>query len=855
VTPGMLLVLRALVTGPLSRRPIRAALPALGVAIGVAAVAAIQHANSSVAESFRDSAKALAGRSDLVVVGARGVPLADLERLRFLWGVGSFAPLVSGNAAIGDAAPEVVTIVGTDFGGDAPVRDMRLAEPATARGRFALSAPGSVLVPVGLARRHGLSIGSRVPVRSAAGREELTVAGLLELSGIARAAGGDVLVTDLFTAGRLLGRSGFADRVDVVFDPGIDVGAVRAELSRRLPPGLWVEPPGRAAQAAERMTRAFRFNLNALGLLTVAVGMFLVGNAVSISVLRRRPEIATLRALGASRRAVFAAFALEGLVVGAAGTLLGLIGGLALSRAALAVVSGTVSSVYSSAAKITEASFAPAAFAAAMVGVVASLVAAAVPAIEAIRVAPSPALRAGSAESVRRLRLPWRAGAAAAALAAAGLLAVGPPIGAFPWLGFGAVALVVVALALVSPALVRAGGALLRLPLERAFGAPGRLAVELFVGSLARNGIAVTALAMALGMTLAMIATIASMRETVRAWVGTTLAADLWVRPASRGRLVPGGLPEEIVGELERIPGVAAVDPFRVREGFDGAGHAVTFASSDFRVLSRAGGAPLIGGGDPRPAAERARANREVFVSEPYSRRYDARHGGAVSLRTPQGVRSFRVAGVYRDFSNDRGTVLFDRSLYLELFDDPRVTSAAIVLSAGQDPATVRREILSRVAGKFGADVITTRELRDQVLRVFDRTFAVTNALEAIAVAVAVAGIANALIASAVERRRSFGLLRAIGASTGQIRSTVLLEALLAGLVATTAAVLTGSAFTLLLLTVINPQSFGWTVAFRFPAARLAAAAAIVVLASIAAGILPGRIAAAADPATALAEE
>src|SRR4029453_10415457 len=205
-----------------------------------------------------------------------------------------------------------------------------------------------------------------------------------------------------------------------------------------------------------------------------------------------------------------------------------------------------------------------------------------------------------------------------------------------------------------------------------------------------------------------------------------------------------------------------------------------------------------------------ARRGREVFVSEPYSRRYDVSRGGLVALRTPEGVRSFRVAGVYRDFSNDRGTVLFDRSLYLELFDDPLVTSAAIVLSAGADPAAVRREILSRVAGKLGADVITTRALRDQVLRVFDRTFRVTNALEAIAVAVAVAGIANALIASAVERRRSFGLLRATGASTRQIRSTVLLEALLAGLVAATAAVMAGAAFTFLLLTVINPQSFGW---------------------------------------------
>ena len=862
MSPGFRLVFRALVTGPLSRRPIRAVVPALGVAIGVAAVAAIHHANASAVESFRDSAEALAGRSDLVVLGARGVPLPDLERLRFLWKVGSFAPLVSGNVSLADRSGEVVAIVGTDIGGDAAVRDRRLVAPATARGRLALTAPDTVLVPVDFARRLGWTIGSRVRLRTAEGVREVEIAGLLELSGIARVAGGDVVVTDVFTAGRLLGRSGFVDRVDVVLDKvrhpeddGASVPAVRAELARRLPPGLWIERPGREAEAAGRMARAFRFNLNALGLLTVAVGMFLVGNAVSISVLRRRPEIATLRALGTSRSAIFTAFAVEGLAVGAVGTLLGVIGGLALSRAALAVVVNTVSSVYSPAAKVTSSAFAPAAAIAAVVGVIASLVAAMVPALEAIRVAPSPAMRAGSAEALRRLRLGKRAVAAAVALAAAMLLSLGRPIGGFPWLGFAAVLLVVVALALFSPALVRFGASAGRRPLERAFGAPGRLAAGLFGGSLARNGIAVTALAMALGMTLAMITTVASMRETVRAWVGTTLRADLWVRAASGARAVIGGLPPGTLEFLEGVPGVAAVDPFRVRDGFDAAGRTIAVASSDFRVLSRAGGAPLVDGRDPRPAADAARRNREVFVSEPYSRRYGSARGGVVALRTPQGVRSFRIAGVYRDFSNDRGTVLLDRSLYLELFGDPRLTSAAVVLAAGADPASARREILSRASDRYAIDVITTGELRDQVLRIFDRTFEITNVLEAIAVAAAIAGIANALIASAVERRRSFGLLRAIGASPGQIRASVLLEALLAGTVACAAAFAAATAFSYLLLTVINPQSFGWSVVPRFPAARLAAAAAIVVLASIAAGIVPGRIAAAVDPAAALAEE
>lgn len=851
------LVLRALVTGPARRRPIRAFLPIVGVAVGVAAVAAIHHANRSVTESFGDSARAVAGRSDLVVVGARGVPLAALEPMRFLWRIGSFAPLVSGSAVLADGSREVVAILGTDFGGDASVREMRLVEPATALGRVRLLSSGSVLVPLPFAARHRLRVGSRIPLVAAGRRAEVSVGGLLELTGLARAAGGDVLVTDVFTAGRLLGKTGFVDRVDVALDPGVSREIARREIARRLAPGLWIEPAGRAGEVAGRMARAFRFNLNALGSLTLLVGMFSVANAVSISVLRRRPEIATLRALGTSRASIFAAFAVEGLAVGAVGTLLGCLGGLALARAALAVVSGTISSVYSAGSKIAAAGFGEPALVAAAVGACSTFLAVLVPAVEATRVPPSPAMRPGSGEhSQRPRRTGPRALAGIFSLVLAGALARAKPVGGFPYFGFAAVALVVTALAIASPILVRSAAAATRRGFGRLFGATGRLASGFFGGSLARNSIAVTALAMALGMTLAMIVTVASMRETVRAWVESSLRADLWVRSSTGGSgRVVGDLPPDILPSLASVPGVAAVDPFRAREASDPLGRAFTVGASDFRVLARAGGAPLLDGGDSRRVAEAARENGEVLVSEPYARRFGAARGDRASVRTPKGVRSFRIAGVYRDFSNDRGTVLLDRALYLALYDDPRVTSAGVLARPGVPPDELRRKILADLDGRFAIEVTTNRDLRAQVLSIFDRTFAVTHALEGIAVTIAILGIANALVASAVERRRSFALLRAVGASRRQIAGAVLLEASLAGAVAVVAAILAGAAFAALLIGVINPQSFGWSVVPRVPAARLAAAVSLVLVASLAAGIVPGRIAASVDPAGGLAEE
>lgn len=850
------LVLRALVTGPARRRPVRALLPVLGVAVGVAAIAAIQHANRCVTASFRESARAVAGRSDFTIVGAAGVPLEAMATLRFLWPVGAFTPLVTGSAVIADGAGEVVTVFGTDYDGTGGVREMRLAAPATGSARVALAAPGSVFVPVPLAKRRALALGSRIPLVCGGVRTDLAVAGLLELTGLARAAGGDVLVTDVLTAGRLLGKVGRVDRIDVVLDAGVSRESVHREIERRLPAGLRVEPAGRQALAAERMARAFRFNLNALASLTLIAGMFLVANAVSISVLRRRPEIATLAALGTSRGTVFAAFLVEGLAVGTAGVLLGVLGGFALADAALAIVAGTIGSVYAPEARISAAGFGAPALLAAGVGAAASIGAALLPAREAARVAPSPAMRPGSAEAIRQLSLAPRAAAAGTALVIALLLAAAPPVFGFPWAGFAAVALVIAALALAGPILVRVGARVTRRPLRKLFGPAGRLASGFFGGSLARHGLAVTALAMALGITLAMITTVASMRETVRAWVGATLSADLWVKAeaGANGGIV-GELPPEIVPFLQSLPGVEAVDPVRVRETIDRQGRAFVLASSDFRVLARASGSPLLDGRDPGEVARRAQAAGQILVSEPFALRFGVERGARVEIATPSGFRPFEVAAVYRDFSNDRGTVLLDRALYVSLFGDSRVTNLGLVARPGVSPEELRRTVLARSRGRWLLEATTTSELRREVLRIFGRTFAVTRALEGIAVAVAVLGIANALAAAAVERRRSFGLLRTVGATRRQIRSAVLLEGLLVGLVATVAAVVAAGAFAALLIGVINPQSFGWSVVPSVPAGRLAGVTGLVLAASIAAGIVPGGIAASADPASALAEE
>src|SRR5262249_19370800 len=303
-------------------------------------------------------------------------------------------------------------------------------------------------------------------------------------------------------------------------------------------------------------------------------------------------------------------------------------------------------------------------------------------------------------------------------------------------------------------------------------------AARLCGGALARSAIAVAAMAMALGMTLAMIVTVASLRETLRVWVESTLRSDLWIKAqAGRGRGLVGDLPSDVIPFLAAVPGVEAVDPFRARDAVDSAGRPFTIGSGDFRIVARAGGVPLLDGRDPRSVAREARERDEALVSEPYARRFGAGKGEAVVLSTPKGSRAFRVAGVYRDYSNDRRNLVLDRDLYLSLFDDPRATSAAILAAPGTDPEELRRRILKLAAGRYALSITTNRELRRDILAIFDRTFAVARGLEAIAIGVAILGIANALTASAVERRRAFGLLAAVGAARVPIRRSLLIQA------------------------------------------------------------------------------
>jgi len=476
------------------------------------------------------------------------------------------------------------------------------------------------------------------------------------------------------------------------------------------------------------------------------------------------------------------------------------------------------------------------------------------PAREAALVSPVEAMARGERELAARLhqrRDLWLALALAVGGAAC---ALAPETGGMPLFGYAAALLLVGASAFAMPALVHGLTGLTGGILRKLLGVEAMLAARSMNGSLRRTAVLVGALSTAIAMMASVGIMVGSFRETVRLWMENQLQADFYLRPA--GATAAGQHPTlaaDLPQRIENVPGVAFVDRFRAYD-ISYQGLPATLAGADMRA---AGGYRRLTFLSGRPAPDvyaQLLDTDAAIVSEPFAHKHHLRAGDRVTLPLGGAQRSFGVVDVYYDYSTEAGYILLDRATLLKYLPDPAPSNLAVYLAPGAAPEAVRTGIEQVTAGR-SVLIAANRNLREQAIRVFDRTFLVTYALEAVSVLVAVIGIAGALLALVVDRRREFGVLRFLGASTQQIRKWILVEAGLIGLLANVAGLLLGLALSLILIYVINKQSFGWTIQFHWPVAVLTSSLTLVYLATLAAGLYPARIAARLNPIEVIHEE
>lgn len=832
---------RRLVIRALLREWGRALLTLLTVALGVAVFLSIRLANRAAVASFEQFTQGVGQGSDLVLRAEAG-PLqeARLPAMRPLMAWGWMRPVIEGSFARKDTL-EGFQLMGLDLVGlGAAAPDTAPAAPdagprdrTTADFYRVIQDPLAVLISATLAA-DGLPPGSVLEGFVQDRPVQLRVAGILPDAPNRPRLQRNLLVMDLPAAQGLLAREGELDRVEWGLRPGVRLAELEVQARRLLTPGLVLEPPEQRAESGRTMTAAFRFNLTILSLIALAVGAYLLFQAFDASVNQRRETWATLRALGQPPAALLRLVLGEAALLGVLGSLLGLGLGWLLAQGSVRAVSQTVNALYGASAARSAGLHGGEAAGALLFGSLACLVAAWVPARRAARTPPVQLLaREGGPLPVATLRL----GLAGGFTLLVGLaLAYGirlAPGGA--WHAYGGSVLVLV------------GGSLVAVALLPLLGLPGRstrqwqlrLALRPLLRPTSRHGFAAAALAVAVGMTTGMGVMVQSFERTVLAWIGSSLQADLYIAPvgaagaASQHRLSP-----ETADAVAGDAAVVAADRFQVLPiTFRGR---PTFLGAGDMAIQAARGGLILAAGWPFPAPLLAMrrggaADPGVLASETFARHFGVRVGEALDLPTPAGTRRVTVRGILADYGNERGSLILDRPVFLAWFQDARVASLALYLKPGESTEAVA----TRLRGQHpGLQVRSNGSLRAQVTTIFHQTFAITYALEAIGLVVATLGLAQGLTGLALARRGETWSLRALGATQGDLTRILLLEGLGVALAGLLGGLGLGLLLSRILVDVLNPQVFGWTLGFHVPWGFLALVA-LVTLGAAALALLP----------------
>lgn len=834
-------IIRAMV-----REKVRTLVSVLGIALGVAVILAIRMANRSVTESFRAAVESVSGQTSLSITGVTGrfdeLQLAEATWLR---DYGVVSPVVETDAMIAEpplaAADyaarrgELIHVLGVDVLVDLPIRQYRLVktseedrDPTPREILLLLTDPDAVILTERLARRYGKRVGDRLELSFGSARKTLTVRGLLVDEGPAGALGGNFALMDIAAAQWACDRLGLLDRVDIKLKAGLDPEAAAAEIGPRLPAGLVVTNPQEQYGQTETMIAAFHFNLSALSGIALLVGLFLIHNTVTISVAARRKEIGMLQAVGAGRAKVAGLFLGEALLLSGVGAIAGLFLGEWLAGAAVRLTSQTVETFYIARVARTSAEslrLAPAEIALALgITLPLALVAAAVPALEAAALRPMEVIR-GAGRLAAHFRPPLKHLAAAGVFfVCGGLLARLGPVRGLPIFGFAAGFLLVIGGAMLVPTALWLACAAVRSRLLRWLPLPWlecRLAGSNLLGAIGRLSISVSALAVSLAMMVAIAVLVGSFRDTVQYWLNSTLIADLFVRP----RMLTSSVGEASMGSGTREailsdPDVASVAWITTRQFAYGQTR-IRLAATSLETINKHRHLMFKSPASAWEEVRRAIGSESVLVSESFAIRFGKAPGDRVTLPAQSGPISLPIAAVYYDYSNNQGTVLMDvetyRRHFAELGADPIPSSLSVYVRRGADVETVRRRLVDATRAEHDLSFASNREIRRDAMRVFDSTFTITYALEVIAIVIAASGVISTLITLIYERRREIALLALVGATRRQVRRMVVVEALILGAVSQSVGVIIGMLLAVVLIFVVNVQSFGWTIQFHIP--------------------------------------
>ena len=826
----------AVLRGSLAQNRMRTSLAILAIALGVALGYAVQLINQAAINELTQGMQVLSGEADLEVRGPRsGFDEIVYPMLARLPGVAVPSPVVEVEAKLA-GRDDTLRIVGIDVfraGFVAPALVAATAE------RLDTLRPDTLFATPAALRALGMQAGDEVRVQVGLAAVPLRIAGELPAGGSQRFA-----VMDIAGAQQAFDRVGRITRVDLRLSPGIDVAAFADSLRARLPAGVNVQRPQTTLAASTGLSRSYRVNLDVLALVALFTGGLLVFSTQALAVVRRRAQFALLRVLGVTRRRLTALIIAEGALIGAVGSALGIASGFVLAQLTIRVIGPDLGSGYFRGIAPTLAIDPAVLTLFFLLGVAATVLGSVVPALETARAPPAHALKAGDEErAFERLRSPLpglgaiMVGAVATAL---------PPIWGLPLAGYAAIALLLVGTLMLLPRI--AAMALSALPALRppapalAFaqlrGAPGQVTVSL------------AAIVASVALMVSMAIMVASFRDSLDAWLERILPADLYVRAASGGETA--FLDPEAQRKIAGVQGVRRVEFLREQQlALDPARVRVVLVARSIDRSDAARTLPLIG----PPLDVPARAPPPVWVNEAAADLYGFAQGSVIALPLHGKALPFTVAGVWRDYGRPQGAIAMERERYVEATGDTAVTNGALWLADGANRASVEAEIRHAIANGERLEMAGPGEIRDLSLRIFDRTFAVTYALELAAVVIGLVGLSSSFGALVLARRREFGVLRHLGMTRRQVGAMLATEGLVVSAIGLAVGLALGFVISQILIHVVNRQSFHWGMELSVPWAALAGFALVVLALSSVTALASGRRAMDVDVARAVKDD
>ncbi|WP_421931444.1 FtsX-like permease family protein [Phenylobacterium sp.] len=842
-----------MMVGEWRAHPGRVVTAALAIAIGVALGFAVHLINGSAQNELARAVRTVNADADLQVHAT--TPLGFDENLYPILarapGIAAASPVVELHARFGAGPSQSLEGGGLTLLGIDPLR--AAAVTPTLLGRGAVQAadgasgfvPESVFDPRAIAlspaalAASGRKVGETVTLTAAGRTVTFAVAGVLSQASSEQ----QIAVIDIAAAQWLFGSLGRLQRIDLKFAPGADPQTVQAALRARLPADAQIVTAQSEARRGDNLTKAYRVNLEMLALMALLTGGFLVYSAQSLSVARRRPQFALLRVLGLERRGLLAQVFVEGALVGGVGAVLGLALGLGVAVGTLKFLGGDLGGGYFRGTTPDLVITPTPALIFFALGLAAALIGSLLPAMEAARAQPGIALKdiGDRNDPDARPAAWWGVGLLAAGTLAAFL----PALGGLPLFGYLSIGLMLAGGVAAMPWLARVLLSPLRGPARRVLVLD--LAIQRLWGAPAQAAVALCGIVASTSLMVAMAVMVASLRGSVDDWLNDILPSDLLFRVES------GGFDPDLRAKLAAAPGVETAlfqKTLPVRLSPDMPPLILLVRPVDRR--RPADKLPMIGAVVEAPAGV-----TPVWLSEPAARLYGRKVGERMILPLGGGSSQVFIGGIWRDYARQAGAIAMDGADYTRLTGDDLRTEASLDLSPGVTPDQATKTLRALLPAPLAAQVqfFETRQMRALALRLFDSSFALTYALEAIAIVVGLAGVAATFSAQTLARTKEFGMLRHVGVLRRQVMAMLAAEGALLGAVGVIAGLGLGLAMSQVLIHVVNPQSFHWTMETRLPLGLFASLAVALVAAGAGTAVLAGRRALSGDAVRAVRED